>query len=135
MSSLEHKCCQRSLNQVLFATFVKVFSKTPLRPKNIRVLKCPEKIDCQSRIFFKCDVFSSFQKATEKVRKEEKEELYRKLLDTYEARKKMGLSSDLTRKLRRRRKLRRMRHHRKSKREFIFSKLQKHLMWLRKTQF
>ena len=60
-----------------------------------------------------------FQKATEKVRKEEKDELYRKLLDTYEARKKMGLSSDLTRKLRRRRKLRRMRHHRKSKREFI----------------
>ena len=48
--------------------------------------------------------------------KEEKDELYRKLLDTYEARKKMGLSSDLTRKLRRRRKLRRMRHHRKSKR-------------------
>ena len=79
--------------------------------------------------------FHPFQKATEKVRKEEKEELYRKLLDTYEARKKMGLSSDLTRKLRRRRKLRRMRHHRKSKREFIFSKLQKHLMWLRKTQF
>ena len=58
-----------------------------------------------------------FQKATEKVLKEDKDELYRKLLATYESRKKMGLSSDLARKLRRRRKLRRMRHHRKSKRK------------------
>ena len=55
-----------------------------------------------------------FQKATDVLYKESKDELYRKLLETYEEKKRTGLSTDLLDKLKRRRRLRRMRHQRRS---------------------
>ena len=58
--------------------------------------------------------FLNFQKATDVLYKESKDELYRKLLETYEEKKRTGLSTDLLDKLKRRRRLRRMRHHRRS---------------------
>ena len=58
---------------------------------------------------------TNFQEATNKVLKSEKDELYRKLMSTFEDRKKSGLSRDLTRKLRRRKRLRRQRHHKRTK--------------------
>ena len=56
----------------------------------------------------------NFQKATDVLYKESKDELYRKLLETYEEKKRTGLSTDLLDKLKRRRRLRRMRHQRRS---------------------
>ena len=57
----------------------------------------------------------NFQKATDVLyKKESKDELYRKLLETYEEKKRTGLSTDLLNKLKRRKRLRRMRHHRRS---------------------
>jgi len=53
-------------------------------------------------------------KATDVLYKESKDELYRKLLETYEEKKRTGLSTDLLDKLKRRRRLRRMRHQRRS---------------------
>jgi len=56
------------------------------------------------------------EEATDKVFKNEKDELYRKFMSTYEERKKSGLSRDLARKLKRKKRLRRKsRHQRRSK--------------------
>ena len=60
-------------------------------------------------------IYFRLQRATDKLFKDSKDDLYRKILDTYEEKKKSGLSSDLLGKLKRRRRLRRMRHHRRTK--------------------
>ena len=69
-----------------------------------------------------CALFKIIFNLSESHRKSAKRRTVPKIVDTHEARKKMGISSDLTRKLRHRKTLRSMRHHDHRKHEFIFQK-------------